>query len=82
MSAGASSSSANLFRRLVWQSSVPISIRLGDGEPGFGSTCDRYYVSPQSSYPLHFWHIGRRKNDAYLVIWGRCAHRGIPISRC
>lgn len=38
-------SSANLFRRLAWQASIPLEIRLAEGEPGAGSGCDRYYVS-------------------------------------
>ncbi|WVQ81671.1 autophagy protein 5 [Cryptococcus sp. DSM 104549] len=44
-------SSSNLFRRLAWQSSVPVSIRLADGEPGAGSVCDRYFIqAPRYSY--------------------------------
>ena len=38
-------SSTNLFRRLAWQSSIPLEIRLAEGEPGAGSDYDRYYVS-------------------------------------
>ncbi|WVR04583.1 hypothetical protein IAU60_001591 [Kwoniella sp. DSM 27419] len=44
-------SSTNLFRRLAWQSSVPISVRLADGEPGAGSGADRYFIqAPRYSY--------------------------------
>lgn len=37
-------SSTNLFRRLSWQGSIPLEIRLADNEPGSGSGADRYYV--------------------------------------
>jgi len=37
-------SSTNLFRRLTWQSSIPLEIRLAEGEPGAGSGADRYFV--------------------------------------
>ncbi|WWD21432.1 hypothetical protein CI109_105917 [Kwoniella shandongensis] len=44
-------SSTNLFRRLAWQTAIPISIRLGDNEPGAGSGVDRYYIqAPRYSY--------------------------------
>ncbi|RSH92093.1 autophagy protein 5, partial [Saitozyma podzolica] len=44
-------SSANLFRRLAWQASIPLEIRLAEGEPGAGSGCDRYYIqAPRHSY--------------------------------
>lgn len=37
-------SSTNLFRRLTWQSSIPLEIRLAEGQPGAGSSTDRYFV--------------------------------------
>ena len=40
-------SSSNLFRRLTWQSSIQLFIRLADGEPGAGSGADKYFVSCQ-----------------------------------
>ncbi len=45
MTASASAqSSTSLFRRLTWQSTVPLEIRLAEGEPGAGSGADKYYV--------------------------------------
>ncbi|WVQ97976.1 hypothetical protein IAU59_005096 [Kwoniella sp. CBS 9459] len=46
-------SSTNLFRRLAWQSSVSISVRIADGEPGSGTGvgADRYFLQvPRYSY--------------------------------
>ncbi|ORY31047.1 autophagy protein Apg5-domain-containing protein [Naematelia encephala] len=44
-------SSANLFRRLTWQGSIPLEIRLAEGEPGAGSSTDRYYMhAPRYTY--------------------------------
>ncbi|WWC59341.1 uncharacterized protein I303_101893 [Kwoniella dejecticola CBS 10117] len=44
-------SSTNLFRRLSWQSSVSISIRIADGEPGAGIGVDKYFIqAPRYSY--------------------------------
>lgn len=45
-STGPVASSTDLFRRLSWQSTVPLEVRLADNEPGAGSGADRYYVSP------------------------------------
>lgn len=41
-------STTSLFRRLSWQASIPLEIRLADGEPGAGSGADRYYVRASS----------------------------------
>ena len=46
-------SSTNLFRRLAWQSSIQLFIRLADGEPGAGSGSDRYYVSLGLTNTMH-----------------------------
>ncbi|KAK8847342.1 hypothetical protein IAR55_005199 [Kwoniella newhampshirensis] len=44
-------SSTNLFRRLAWQTSVPISIRLADNEPGAGVGIDKYFIqAPRYTY--------------------------------
>ncbi|ORX38891.1 autophagy protein Apg5-domain-containing protein [Kockovaella imperatae] len=51
MSTHSAQSSTNLFRRLAWQSSIHLFIRLADGEPGAGSGSDRYYMqAPRHSY--------------------------------
>lgn len=41
--AGSVQSSTNLFRRLAWNSSVPIEVRLADDVAG--GAVDKYYVS-------------------------------------
>lgn len=41
MAAATVQSSTNLFRRLAWNATVPLEIRLADAE---GSLVDRYYV--------------------------------------
>ncbi|WWC67865.1 uncharacterized protein I206_101782 [Kwoniella pini CBS 10737] len=44
-------SSTNLFRRLSWQTSISISIRIADGEPGAGTGADKYFIqAPRYSY--------------------------------
>ncbi|WWC86965.1 uncharacterized protein L201_001846 [Kwoniella dendrophila CBS 6074] len=44
-------STTNLFRRLSWQTSVSISIRVADGEPGAGIGADKYFIhAPRYSY--------------------------------
>ncbi|KAK6903806.1 autophagy protein 5 [Kwoniella mangroviensis CBS 10435] len=44
-------SSTNLFRRLSWQTSISISIRIADGEPGAGIGADRYFIqTPRYTY--------------------------------
>lgn len=37
-------SSTSLFRRLTWQATVPIEVRLATTEHGAGNGADRYYV--------------------------------------
>lgn len=44
MAAATVQSSTNLFRQLAWNASVPIEIRLADGEAP-GAAVDKYYVS-------------------------------------
>lgn len=44
MAAATVQSSTNLFRQLAWNASVPIEVRLADGE-GPGAAVDKYYVS-------------------------------------
>jgi len=44
MAAATVQSSTNLFRRLAWNATVPIEIRL-DGTVGAGAQVDRFYVS-------------------------------------
>ncbi|WRT64845.1 uncharacterized protein IL334_001781 [Kwoniella shivajii] len=44
-------SSTNLFRRLSWQTSISISVRIADGETGSGTGADRYFIqAPRYSY--------------------------------
>ncbi|OCF41711.1 autophagy protein 5 [Kwoniella heveanensis CBS 569] len=63
-------SSTNLFRRLAWQSSVSISIRIADGEPGSGAGvgADRYFLQvPRYTYlPLLIQEI--RENFVELAL--------------
>ncbi|CAD6586504.1 MAG: autophagy protein 5 [Tremellales sp. Tagirdzhanova-0007] len=61
-------SSTNLFRRLAWQSSIPLEIRLAEGEPGAGSDYDRYYMhAPRHTYlPLLIPEI--RENFVGIVL--------------
>jgi hypothetical protein len=44
MAAATVQSSTNLFRRLAWNATVSLEIRLG-GSIGTGAPVDRYYVS-------------------------------------
>lgn len=44
MAAATVQSSTNLFRQLAWNASVPIEVRLADGEAP-GAAVDKYYVS-------------------------------------
>lgn len=44
MSTTAAQSSTSLFRRLTWQSTVPIEISLSEQDVGGGSDLDKYYV--------------------------------------
>ncbi|KAL1406274.1 autophagy protein 5 [Vanrija albida] len=49
MSAGSVQSSTNLFRRLAWNSSVPIEVRLADDVAG--GAVDKYYIqAPRYTY--------------------------------
>ncbi|KAK4685003.1 autophagy-related protein 5, partial [Tremellales sp. Uapishka_1] len=67
-SVNAVQSSTNLFCRLTWQATIPLEIRLADGEPGAGSGLDTYYMTaPRYSYlPLLLSEI--RENLVDLVL--------------
>jgi hypothetical protein len=44
-----SQSTTSLFRRLAWQSSVTLEIRLAEDGPGGGGVPEVYYVSRAAS---------------------------------
>ena len=61
------SSTTNLFRRLTWQSSIPLEIRLAEGEPGAATGADVYYVSPSLQSP-HQQTLAHARADARAAI--------------
>lgn len=50
MAAATVQSSTNLFRRLAWNATVPLEIRLANAD---GRAVDRYYVSRQTARPTN-----------------------------